>query len=130
MKIVDVIIHKLVVPMKPGAVNSPGMERPLTAPDPITGRMLVDLAQYPKWIIELVADKATKRSFLPKHMIGATAVKTMEGQGVILRNIQDSLAFCPPLIITTDEIHDMFDRVEKGLDEMEAHVRKEGARAA
>ena len=80
--------------------------------------------------IELVADKASKRSFAPKHMIGAATIKMMEENGVILRNIQDSIAFCPPLIITTDEIHDMFDRVEKGLDQMEAHVKKEGARAA
>ena len=80
--------------------------------------------------IELVADKATKRSFIPKHMIGAAAVRMMEENGVIVRNIQDAIAFCPPLIITTDEIHDMFDRVEKGLDALEAHVRKEDARAA
>lgn len=80
--------------------------------------------------IELVADKATKRSFDPKRQIGATTVNAMQDHGVILRNIQDSIAFCPPLIITTDEIHDMFDRVEKALDQMEAHVRKEGARSA
>ena len=80
--------------------------------------------------IELVADKATKRAFQNKHMIGAATVKTMEENGVILRNIQDSIAFCPPLIITADEIHDMFDRVEKGLDQMESYVRKEEAREA
>ena len=80
--------------------------------------------------IELVADTATKRSFVPKHMIGAAAVKAMEDNGVIVRNIQDSIAFCPPLIITTDEVHDMFDRVEKGLDQVEAQVRKDGLRSA
>ena len=44
-----------------------------------------------------------------------------------MRNIQDAVAFCPPLIITTDEIHEMFDIVEKGLDQMEAWARKENA---
>lgn len=56
MRVVDVALHKVVVPMRPETVNSPGIERPLTAADPVTGRLLLDFAQYPKWIIELVAD--------------------------------------------------------------------------
>ncbi len=80
--------------------------------------------------IELVADKATKRSFDPKKGVGAATVNTMQELGLIVRNIQDAIAFCPPLIITTDEIHEMFDMVEKGLDQMEAWARKENARAA
>ena len=80
--------------------------------------------------IELVADKVTKRSFDPKKMAGATAVNKLQDLGLIVRNIQDSVAFCPPLIITTDEIHEMFDMVEKGLDQLEAWAAKENARAA
>jgi 4-aminobutyrate--pyruvate transaminase len=79
--------------------------------------------------VELVADKATKRSFQPKQMVGAAAVSKMQDLGLIVRNVQDSLALCPPLIITTDEIHEMFDLFEKGLDQMEAWARKENARA-
>ncbi len=78
--------------------------------------------------IELVADKKTKRPFDGKKMVGANAINTIQEMGVILRNIQDAVAFCPPLIITTDEIHEMFDIVEKGLDQVEAWVRKEGLR--
>ena len=66
----------------------------------------------------------------PKRMVGATTVNTMQELGLIVRNIQDSVALCPPLIITTDEMHEMFDIVERGLDQMEAWVRKEGARNA
>ncbi len=80
--------------------------------------------------VELVADKATKRSFQPKQMAGATAVNKLQELGLIVRNVQDSLALCPPLIITTDEIHEMFDIFERGLDEMEAWATKENARAA
>ena len=80
--------------------------------------------------VELVADKASKRSFNPKHMAGATAVNKLQELGLIVRNVQDSLALCPPLIITTDEIHEMFDLFEKGLDQMEAWARSENARAA
>ena len=79
--------------------------------------------------VELVADKATKRSFDPKKMVGAATVNTLQEMGLIVRNIQDSVALCPPLIITVDEIHEMFDVFEKGLDAMEAWARKENARA-
>jgi 4-aminobutyrate--pyruvate transaminase len=79
--------------------------------------------------VELVADKATKRSFAPKHQLGIKSVGAIQEQGVIVRNIQDSIAFCPPLIISEDEIHEMFDLVENGLNAMEQWVRKEGARA-
>ena len=36
--------------------------------------------------------------------------------GLIVRAMGDCVAFCPPLIITEDEINEMFDIVEKGLD--------------
>ena len=58
MKIVDVRIHKLIVPMKPDTVHSPGVEDKLCAPDPVTGRSL-NFWEFPKWIIELVADDGT-----------------------------------------------------------------------
>jgi 4-aminobutyrate--pyruvate transaminase len=80
--------------------------------------------------VELVADKKTKRPFDPKRQVGATTINTMQELGLILRNIQDSVAFCPPLIITEAQIDEMFDIAEKGLDRIETWVRKEGARAA
>jgi len=80
--------------------------------------------------VELVADKKTKRSFDPKKMVGAAGVNKMQELGLIVRNVQDSLALCPPLIITTDEIHEMFDIFEAGLNEVENWVRKEGLREA
>jgi muconate cycloisomerase len=55
MRIVDVHIHKLIVPMKPDTVHSPGVEDKLCAPDPVSGRSL-NFWEFPKWIIELVAD--------------------------------------------------------------------------
>jgi 4-aminobutyrate---pyruvate transaminase len=78
--------------------------------------------------VELVADKKTKRSFDFKKGLGPATVKALEELGLIARNVQDTIAFCPPLIITADQIHDMFDIVEKGLNQMEAHVHKEGWR--
>lgn len=79
--------------------------------------------------IELVADKTTKRAFSPTGKVGAVAGKFVQDNGVILRNIGDTLALCPPLIITTDEINEIFDALEIALDQTEAWVSKEGARA-
>ncbi len=55
MKIVDVRIHKLVVPMKPDTVHSPGVEDRLCAADPVSGRE-ANFWDFPKWIIELEND--------------------------------------------------------------------------
>lgn len=55
MKIAEVVIHKLIVPMKPDTVHSPGTQDKLCAPDPVTGRSL-NFWEFPKWIVELVSD--------------------------------------------------------------------------
>ena len=55
MKIAEVKIHKVIVPMRPSTVHSPGVDDKLCAPDPFTGRSL-NFDEFPKWIIELVAD--------------------------------------------------------------------------
>jgi 4-aminobutyrate---pyruvate transaminase len=78
--------------------------------------------------LELVADKKTKRAFQPTQGVGPMAVAKLQDLGVITRAMGDSLAFCPPLIITEDEINEMFDLVEKGLNVMEAQVAKDGLR--
>jgi 4-aminobutyrate--pyruvate transaminase len=80
--------------------------------------------------IELVADKKTRQPFDAKKMVGATCIAFLEKLGVITRSMVDSLSFCPPLIISEDEINEMFDLVEKALDQTEAWVRKENLRAA
>ena len=54
IRIADVRIHKLVVPMRPDTVHSTGVQDRLCAPDPVTGREL-DFWEFPKWIIELVS---------------------------------------------------------------------------
>ena len=79
---------------------------------------------------ELVADKETKRSFDPKRGIGAATAKIMEGEGLILRAIGDTIALCPPMIITEAELNELFDRFERSLDKAEEWIAKEGARAA
>ncbi len=80
--------------------------------------------------VEMVADKATKRSFDPKKGVGAQIAKFCENRRVILRAIGDTIAFCPPMIITEAELNEMFDRFELALADTEAWVDKEGLRKA
>jgi len=80
--------------------------------------------------VEMVADKATKRSFDPKKGVGAQIAKFCENRRVILRAIGDTIAFCPPMIITEVELNEMFDRFELALADAEAWVDKEGLRKA
>ena len=76
--------------------------------------------------VEMVANKTTRQAFDPKKGVGAKAVAFAQDEGLILRNLTDSLAFCPPLIISPEEIDDMFDRVARVLDKTHDWARKEG----
>jgi 4-aminobutyrate--pyruvate transaminase len=78
--------------------------------------------------IELVADKKTKRAFDAKKSVGAIAADILQENGLIVRPMGDSIAFCPPLIITEAEIDEMFDIVSKGLRILEERVLKENLR--
>ena len=63
----------------------------------------------------------TKRDKIdPQHKFAAKVVKKIHENGVILRALPiDAIAFCPPLIISKDEINQMFDRIETVLPEMD-----------
>ena len=76
--------------------------------------------------IELVADKASKRAFDPKRGVAARAVQFAQEEGVISRFLGgDTVAICPPLIITDEEMDDMFDRLARALDRTHAWAKQE-----
>jgi 4-aminobutyrate---pyruvate transaminase len=77
--------------------------------------------------IEMVADKAEKRSFEPKAGVGPRAVRFAEEEGLIVRFIAgDVISICPPLIIAPDEIDALFDRLARALDRTLDWVKREG----
>lgn len=78
--------------------------------------------------LELVADKATKRAFSPKQGVGAKVMSFAQAEGLIVRALGDSIALCPPLIITAEEIDEMFDRLTRALDMGEQFVRRDNLR--
>ena len=80
--------------------------------------------------LELVADKATRRPFDPKLMVGLKAAEIAQSNGLLIRAMGDALGCCPPLIIQEDEVNEIFDRIEKTLDQTEALVTREGLRTA
>ncbi len=77
----------------------------------------------------MVADKNTKRPFDPAHGVGSNLAKFLEGHGAILRALGDTIAFCPPMVITGDELNELFNRFELALADTEAYVSKNGLRA-
>ncbi|MFN3745596.1 MAG: aspartate aminotransferase family protein [Hyphomicrobiaceae bacterium] len=77
--------------------------------------------------IELVKDKKSRQSFDPRQGVGAKVNTFAQDEGLISRPIAgDTLALCPPLIINTDQINTMFDRMARALDRGLDWVRKEG----
>jgi len=81
--------------------------------------------------VELVADTATRRSFLPSSGVGQACVNFAQAEGLLVRPLMsDRVAFCPPLIISEAEISELFDRFLRALDRTEEWVRKEGLRNA
>ena len=80
--------------------------------------------------VELVADKRTRQPFDPKLGVGPYCAKRAQEHGVILRALVDSVAFCPPLIISEDEIDTMLARFGRALEDTGAMLRDRGLAAA
>ena len=76
---------------------------------------------------EFVAEPGSRQKMDPKQKFAAKVNKMIQDAGVILRALPvDGIAFCPPLIITADEINLMFDRIESVMpeaDKMAAEMR-------
>ncbi len=74
--------------------------------------------------LELVANKKTRKQFPEASKASVTATEKILGQNLILRPLPgDVIGICPPLIITEQEIDDIFDRTIRGLDEAEVALR-------
>src|SRR6185437_11715043 len=76
--------------------------------------------------VELVKDKATKAPFDPKAGVGAIFAARAQEHGLILRAMGDTVALCPPLIITAEETDEMLRRFGKALDDTAAALDRAG----
>lgn len=62
--------------------------------------------------IELSADPATRTPFDPAKKAGPRLAELALEQGLIVRAMGDTIAFCPPLIITAEQLTELFARFE------------------
>lgn len=67
--------------------------------------------------LELVANKETKEAFSAQRAVGAHCMKCCENNGLILRAMGDTMAICPPLIISEDQLDELFTKLEQALNE-------------
>ena len=74
--------------------------------------------------VELVRDKATREPFARTQKIGAICAGIAEKHGLILRAIGDTLALCPPLVISETEIAELLKRLRTALDETAATLSR------
>lgn len=81
--------------------------------------------------LEIVADKGSKRQYEVKRGVAAKCVGFAQAEGLIVRSLSgDRIALCPPLIITEEEIGELFDRLTRALDRTAEWIGKEGLMAA
>ncbi len=76
--------------------------------------------------LELSPDKTGRSTFAQPGKVGAKAAEELQKRGVILRAIGDSLAFCPPMVITEDEIEQLFAPMAEALDAAHGWAKSEG----
>jgi 4-aminobutyrate--pyruvate transaminase len=76
--------------------------------------------------VELVADRASKAPFDPAGKVGGYFAERAQAHGLIIRNLMDVIAVCPPLIITEAQIGSLTERFGRALDETASWVEQEG----
>jgi adenosylmethionine-8-amino-7-oxononanoate aminotransferase len=76
--------------------------------------------------VEFVANKKTGESFTDGS-VGAFAKNACQENGLLIRAVAgNSIAFCPPLIITEEQIDKMLNQFSLSLDATLEYANKEG----
>ncbi len=72
--------------------------------------------------IELMADKAARTPFAADRKAGYRFATLALEEGLIVRAMGDSIGLCPPLVITTVELADLFARLARAMDRFDAEL--------
>lgn len=67
--------------------------------------------------VELVPDRAMKRVAVPEGRLGALVEERCRARGVIVRNMRDVIALCPPYVISKDDIRSIVQCLRGAVDE-------------
>ena len=68
--------------------------------------------------LELVSDKATKAPFPPDQPISEQIANVALENGLICRPIGHAIVLAPPFIITRDQLDELFDKLQKTIDQV------------
>ena len=80
--------------------------------------------------VELVSSKNSRAAFDVPGKVGAQVQAFCHENGLICRAIGDVIAFCPPLIITSEQVDELFDKFEKAMAQSLDWANGEGLVAA
>jgi adenosylmethionine-8-amino-7-oxononanoate aminotransferase len=69
-------------------------------------------------LVEVVEDKASKKTFDPAKGIGGRLMQVSRAKGVIVRCNDTGFAIAPPLVITEQEIDELVNALAETLDEV------------
>jgi len=76
--------------------------------------------------IEVAPRHGDPSGFATPGEVGRKLMTELLDHGVILRSIGDSLAICPPMVITEDEVDALFEPMEAALDATLHWAKREG----
>ncbi|MBL8584041.1 MAG: aminotransferase class III-fold pyridoxal phosphate-dependent enzyme [Rhizobiaceae bacterium] len=73
--------------------------------------------------VELMADRDSRTPFAPELKVGAMVERQTRAHGLIVRNLGDVIALCPPYVVTEDEVDGIFEKLARALDDVDAELR-------
>ena len=76
--------------------------------------------------LEIVKKKSPRESFPLKQGVAALCAASCQEAGLIVRNIGDVVAVCPPLIIDEDQVDELIAKLSIGLDATLDWAQKSG----
>jgi 4-aminobutyrate--pyruvate transaminase len=80
--------------------------------------------------VEFVADKASKTPFAATVGVAAYVAERAQEHGLLVRNIGDCVAFCPPMITTEAQIDEIAARFAKALADTAIWVKDKVSKSA
>ena len=74
--------------------------------------------------VEFVAEKGTNKRFPAEKASGVVVRDACISRGLMVRAVRDSIVFCPPYVITHDELEFMINCIHEALDEALAKLQE------
>ena len=76
--------------------------------------------------VELVRQAEPREPFAASDGVGAFCANACHQAGLVLRNLGDSIAICPPLIINEKQIDELVSKLAGAIDQTQDWVHKQG----